>query len=376
MADLKMRSGISPPEVCKSGERWLVTDVTAVAPTGCGPGISGRENAELAIAIKLADSCYKSVKIKGLFRLSPQSVLQTPITHCGKIADLSLDVIAFLKIRDLFGMAISSERGKSGFRRMERSLQGISSDLDPDSIHNFRTMSRRLQTLFQELLPERSRNQKKLLQLLNPIRKRAGRVRDIDVQLAALRSLKTSQEPRRKTQLMQSLIELRAKHDKRLLKLVKNGDIQEIRRRLRKAAKETNFDAARDPLTVARKILESAVISAPGPSEEALHRYRLFVKRARYAAEFASTSSESTEFISQLKKLQDALGHWHDWITLTHTAVEHFGEVNESSLVAALQNVTRGKFRQAISTLPVTSPAGGRKTALVADPAKHTQSAA
>ena len=67
-------------------------------------------------------------------------------------------------------------------------------------------------------LPERDRNQKKLVKLLTRLRKRAAKIRDLDAQLGALRSLKVSQEPRRKTQLMQALIELRAEHEKKLRK--------------------------------------------------------------------------------------------------------------------------------------------------------------
>lgn len=247
---------------------------------------------------------------------------------------------------------------------MERQLQRISSDLNPEAIHRFRTTSRRLQTLLEELLPARSRNQKKLLQLLGPIRKRAGKVRDVDAQLGALRTLKSSQEPRRKTQLLESLIDLRTKHEKKLAKLLKHSDIKEIQRRTRKAGKEADFDAARDPMTIARKLLESVAISAP-PREDALHEYRLAVKHARYAAELASASTETAQFIGHLKKLQDALGHWHDWMLLTHVAVDHFGEINQSSLVAALQNVTRGKFRQAVSALPGTVSPVDRKAVSV-----------
>jgi hypothetical protein len=49
------------------------------------------------------------------------------------------------------------------------------------------------------------------------------------------------------------------------------------------------------------------------------------------------------------------LGNWHDWLTLTQTASARLGEVNQSSLVAALHNVTGGKFRQAVAALS-TSP--------------------
>jgi CHAD domain-containing protein len=278
-------------------------------------------------------------------------------------------------------MAMTSKRDKpvsrkTIFQRMERSLLRISSDLNPDAVHGFRTTSRRVQTLLQDLLPERTRNQKKLLEILSQVRKRSGKVRDIDVQLAALRSLKTSQEPRRKTQLMHRLIELRAKHESKFSKLLKKNGIREVKRRLRKASKEVSSTSLRDPLAEARKILETGKSSVTPPSDEALHQYRLSVKRARYAAEFAVPSDESAEFIAQLKKAQDALGHWHDWALLTRTAAENFGEVHESSLVAALQNVTRGKFRQAIPTLPVAPPAQARRAPSLASTLEPRQSAA
>ena len=49
------------------------------------------------------------------------------------------------------------------------------------------------------------------------------------------------------------------------------------------------------------------------------------------------------------------MGNWHDWLTLTQTAAKRLGDVNQSSLVAALHNVTGGKFRQAVAALS-TSP--------------------
>jgi len=82
-----------------------------------------------------------------------------------------------------------------------------------------------------------------------------------------------------------------------------------------------------------------------------LHQYRIVVKRARYAAELAPKSEEAERFMAQLKRLQDAVGNWHDWLTLTQTATKRIGDVNQSSLVAALHNVTGGKFRLAVAAL-------------------------
>ena len=248
-------------------------------------------------------------------------------------------------------MSIASERSQLVFQKMERALLKLSSGQDSESVHGFRTTSRRLQTLLEQLIPDRNRKQKKLLKLLDRIRKRAGKLRDLDVQLAALRSLKAPQEPRRKTRLMHSLIELRVKHERALGKLLTKEKIREIRMRLKRASKKVKPEAAHDPLTVARAMLAKVVRPAGPVTEDVLHQYRIAVKRARYAAEFAPKSAAAERFMAQLKHLQDAVGNWHDWLTLTKTATKRIGDINESSLVAALHNVTGGKFRLAVAAL-------------------------
>lgn len=258
-------------------------------------------------------------------------------------------------------MPIAPERAKFAFDKTERDLLKLSSAQPAETVHNFRTTTRRLQTLLQLLIPAQDRNQKKLLKMLDRIRKRAGRVRDVDVQIAALRSLKIPQEPRRKTQLLQNLLEIRVRHEKKLRKLLSKSVIRELRKRLRRGAKQVNVETTRDPLASAGKLI--AQIEIPQHSlkrgslnhdlltEEALHQYRILIKRARYAAEFAPRSTESTRFIAQLQRLQDAIGNWHDWMTLTNSATEQIGDISQSSLVALLRNVTGGKYRQAISAL-------------------------
>jgi CHAD domain-containing protein len=251
-------------------------------------------------------------------------------------------------------MPIAPDRSQLAFRKTERALLKLSSQQSAESVHAFRTTSRRLETLLEQLLPERDRNQKKLLKMLNRIRRRAGKVRDLDVQLAALRSLKVPQEPRRKTRLTQGLIELRAKQEKKLRKLLTKDVVREIRKRLSRGSKEVRPETSRDALMVARAMLTEVVRPAGPVSEDVLHQYRMVVKRARYAAEFAPKSVEANQFIAQLKRLQDAVGNWHDWLTLTQAATKRLGDVNQSSLVAALHNVTGSKFRHAVAALAAT----------------------
>lgn len=252
-------------------------------------------------------------------------------------------------------MSIAPERRRLVFQKMDRALLQLSSGQQAESVHRFRTTNRRLQTLLEQVIPDGNHSQKKLLKMLDQIRKRAGKVRDLDVQLAALRSLKVPQEPRRKTQLMHGLIELRVKHEKKLRKILNKEMIREIRKRLKRASREVKLESGGDALAAARTMLAQVVRPAGPVTEELLHQYRIVVKRARYAAEFAPKSAEAAQFIAQLKRLQDAIGNWHDWLTLTSTAAKRLGDVNQSSLVAALHNVTRAKFRQAVAALS-TSP--------------------
>ncbi len=245
------------------------------------------------------------------------------------------------------------------FRKTERDLLRLSKGYQPDVVHSFRTTTRRLEVLLERLTPKSGRSEKKLLKLLGRIRKRAGRVRDLDVQLAALRSLKVPLEPRRKTQFTQRLLELRLKQEKKLGKMLKRKDLREILKRLQRVSRAADLNSTADPSMVAKQMI--AAVERPNGriDEDVLHRYRTVVKRARYAAEFAPKSEEATHLIAQLKRLQDALGNWHDWLILTQTAEQHLGAVNQSPLVAALHNVMRGKFRHAAAELSAntTSPA-------------------
>jgi CHAD domain-containing protein len=259
-------------------------------------------------------------------------------------------------------MPIAPKRSRVVFRKLEQDLVKLSSKPRAENVHRFRTGTRRLQILLGELSPKMDRNQKKLLKLLGRIRKRAGKLRDLDVQLAALRTLKIPQEPRRKTQLVNHLIELRAKQEKKLRKAVDQETVREIRKRLKRAGKNFNPEASRDPLAVAIAMLEGINREDAPVTEALLHQYRILSKRARYAAEFAEPSPKAQQFIAGVKLIQDALGDWHDWLTLTQTTSEHLGEVRESPLVAELHNVTGAKFRHAVAVLspmrakPVLAP--------------------
>lgn len=251
-------------------------------------------------------------------------------------------------------MSVDQESKRLLFARLLRNLARLSAHPTPDSIHKFRTSSRRVESFLFELVPEPSRNQRKLLKSLKRLRNKAGRIRDLDVQISTLRSMKLSRSPAGKSRLLHSLVEERARRLRKLEKLCDKKAAAELRTRLRRAQKESVVPANLDPLAVGLALFQELGKDGAPLSEKKLHHYRIVGKRARYVVELAGDTPEALSLVAQLKQLQDRIGDWHDWLELSQRAEKSFQEEPNSPLVVALRNLTRAKFRQAVNVLAAT----------------------
>ena len=248
-----------------------------------------------------------------------------------------------------FAAAVSplEKQSRLVFQRMSRQIGKLVKSSTIDNVHKFRTNSRRIEVLVSELARE-SGNKKKLLKLLSKLRKKAGKVRDLDVQIAFLKELKVPDRQNQRAQLLEWLDSEQTRRKKKLEKALDSEIAAELRKRLRRVQSETQLDGI-DPLKLAQKRLPD-----PGTtplSEKMLHTCRIEAKKARYLAEMAPESAESKHFIDELKKAQDAIGEWHDIMKLKERAEQLFGGVSDSALVSVLQNISRAKFRRASSAL-------------------------
>src|SRR4029077_6653666 len=187
----------------------------------------------------------------------------------------------------LYPMLIDPEHTRATFRKLARQMSKLADKPAPENVHKFRTSSRRVEVLVADLAQERSRNDKKLLKLLGRLRKKAGRVRDLDVEIAALRSLKIPQEPMRKSQLMRTLAEERGKREKKLVKSLDKKTVSEARKRLKRTAASLEISRKINPVTVALHKVTALELDHNVITEDTLHRFRIAGKRARYIAEMA-----------------------------------------------------------------------------------------
>lgn len=250
-------------------------------------------------------------------------------------------------------MPVDQERLGFVFEKLDRQLSKLASKPQPQNVHRFRTYTRRLEAVLEELAPKLGGSEKKLLKSLLRLRRRAGRVRDLDVQIAALRSLRIPQEPARKAQLLRTLTDVRAKREKRLHESLDRETLRELRRRLKKASQRP-FDHTTDPVSLGKRLFAQVTKPQVPLTDEVLHRYRTAGKRIRYVVESSERTPEADALLETLKTMQDALGDWHDWLMLTASAERLFEDVNGSPLVTALRNVTGAKFRHALQIVAET----------------------
>ena len=220
-----------------------------------------------------------------------------------------------------------------------------------ESVHQLRTGTRRVETVLEELVPQPDKNTRKLLRSLTRLRKKAGKVRDLDVQSALLRNLKIARGAREKSRLLRALATDRAKREKKLAEALDKDAVRDLRKRLNRARKEMEIPDGVEPFRVAVDQFSALGRERSPITQKLLHQYRITGKRARYVIEIAQKSPEAAEAIRQLEKMQDVVGDWHDWLTLTERAENLFGGVKDSSLVAAMRNLTRAKFREGVDAV-------------------------
>jgi CHAD domain-containing protein len=254
-------------------------------------------------------------------------------------------------------MPIDKKKTRLIFRRVSRELNQLARKPAAGAIHKFRTNSRRVEALLSEVVPKLNRNDKKLLKLLASLRKKAGRVRDLDVQIGLLRNLKIPGGNGRRAQFLEALVEERRRREEKLAKGFDAKTVGEIRRRLKRAVAEMHLSPETEPLALTLRQLNQLARDHTPLTERTLHRYRIVGKRARYIAELAAKDEQASRVVERLKHLQDIIGNWHDWLKLSQKAEEVFGGVRESSLVSMLHNVTRAKFRECVDAVAQTRAA-------------------
>jgi CHAD domain-containing protein len=244
-------------------------------------------------------------------------------------------------------ISVPERQSQLVFERLARYSTRLAKNVDPENVHRFRTNSRRVEALVAKLAPQ-SGHRKKALKLLSKLRKRAGKIRDLDAQIAFLKNLKTPDRQNHRSELLKTLSEERSRRAEKLTRLADPATMKELRKRLRREREGLKLDGI-DPLRLAHEALPNPDQSPM--SEKMLHGCRIAARVARYLAELGGEQREATVFVHELKRAQDAIGEWHDILKLKQTAEVRFGSASDSALVSVLQTLSRARFRSATHAL-------------------------
>ena len=215
---------------------------------------------------------------------------------------------------------------------------------DPEELHDMRVAARRMRaalSLFSDYLPEQFED---IREELTWVAAALGEVRDLDVQLDAMRGWQGDLEEQDAAALEPLLLELRRRRMDARSRLLEALDSERYSRLLDDYAKLLTAGVADDESDLAVQVAPSLVLKRyrrfhrqadrlrPDSVDTDLHEARILGKRLRYALEFVSPLYGKTvkEFITQLVAVQDVLGSHQDAII----AIEHLREIAASSDVA------------------------------------------
>ena len=247
-------------------------------------------------------------------------------------------------------------------------------------MHRLRTTVRRLEV---QLPGAPARTAKSLKSL----RRKAGKVRDIDVHLALLEppllpqpSAPRGDGPALPAAPPAAALEGAQQELRQLLKARRVRHLVSLRHRVSEAASLLAASlpglvaaATRVPASAGEALQQTALARQQFlqwthvlPVDAGrLHQLRIQTKKLRYLLEPFELHPEAVELAAKFKQVQDAIGSWHDWATLLQFAGRALKSPDAALLRAALQVRAASQFRQARHTVQSVRSAlnGGKRAA-------------
>jgi CHAD domain-containing protein len=130
-------------------------------------------------------------------------------------------------------MALDPKRVQKPVRKLRKFLKKVPKRPSIEDIYDLRTNSRRFETNVEALGLSSKRNERRVLRLLARLRRRAGKIRDMDVLTSYGLSVQVNGEQDRLVQLLEHLGANRSKHVKKL-RAANARYGSELRRRLKR----------------------------------------------------------------------------------------------------------------------------------------------
>jgi CHAD domain-containing protein len=251
-------------------------------------------------------------------------------------------------------MALDPKKLQKPFDKLRKTLKKLPRQPTPEEVHDIRTQTRRVEATLHALHFDRVRPGKRVLKAVTPVRKRAGKVRDMDVLTGFASTLDGSSDRDCPVQLLEYLGHERYRSTRKLRQIVakKQGSTSRFLKRIERSIKrhvnggrgreDWSADAATDALQLSRELA-----NWPKLTKDNLHPFRLKVKELRYVLQL---SGDNNELIQKLGEAKDKIGEWHDWVELATIADEVLQHTARCDVREQIHAGAQQRFTDALTT--------------------------
>ncbi len=257
-------------------------------------------------------------------------------------------------------MLLKTERIQKSIVRVRKFLKKKPKRPAPEKIHQLRTSVRRLESSLEVMDVGAKKLKKRLTRNLAILRKRLGKIRDMDVFTDHAISVGSTTSDREcLVQLLEYLGTKRSRQAKKLRNASKavapqlERDLRNLDEALQEAASDSGPNAqpviasqsdSDVPLRDLAADLDNPAILHRGN----LHPYRLKVKEFRYLLQL-SREEHSRKLVNELGEVKDAIGEWHDLEELVLIARNVVRQGGRSKLIRQLKKTADARFSKAVT---------------------------
>lgn len=254
-------------------------------------------------------------------------------------------------------MAIQKITAPKLFATFKGLVHDLDKSLPAKDVHRLRTTARRIEALVNHLPIKFAGKHAHILDEIRTIRKRSGKVRDLDVHLQLLGAVGTEANRSQFEALENRLLANLERRSEKLYKEVRLLQKKKWAARMERLDEAVSNIGTQDlpvdaPLDIARQQLQALSERHPDATSmvdpEELHRLRIEIKKIRYTAELGSRGAAARSFLAAVEKTQDAIGTWHDWLTLSENAEEALNNYVSSGILLELRSRTTSAYSEAI----------------------------
>ena len=255
-------------------------------------------------------------------------------------------------------MADELERVRKALHELGKSLESLNGDSAPKDVHKLRTASRRVEAIAGVLGAADGKKSRRLVKAIEPVRKAAGGVRDMDVLLTDARKLARYSDGESLKRLLAHLEAARWQNAGELQHALNHRrkaileDLKEYRKFVASVAKHAQRSdeqagrAQEEINSTAMNMMRELGDWKPLDAEN-LHAFRLKVKLLRYTMQLDAQAD--TGLVEALGDVQRRIGDWHDWHQLEEIAHGVLVLEEDGALLDRIRETTRRRFARALA---------------------------